>query len=154
MELVRNIFFNTDKLVQDETVKISYTGDLFQHDCENAFLHFAFGNDWSQNQDLPMKKTLLGFQAEFKLPAGARDLQLSFRDDEGNWDNNSKKNYSFEISPRPFALMVIDQQDLVYETPLSSAQLWIKSLFMKIKKVAKYLPRILGFGYESEMNEN
>ena len=28
MELVRNVFFNTDKLIRDETVKISYTGEL------------------------------------------------------------------------------------------------------------------------------
>ena len=27
MELVKNIFFNTDKLIANSTVKISYTGD-------------------------------------------------------------------------------------------------------------------------------
>ena len=30
MELVKNIFFNTDKLIENSTVKISYTGKLFQ----------------------------------------------------------------------------------------------------------------------------
>ena len=29
MELVKNIFFNTDKLVENAKVKISYTGHLF-----------------------------------------------------------------------------------------------------------------------------
>lgn len=32
MELVKNIFFNTDKLVENSTVKISYAGKLFQND--------------------------------------------------------------------------------------------------------------------------
>ena len=30
MELVKNIFFNTDKLVPNSVVKISYTGKFFQ----------------------------------------------------------------------------------------------------------------------------
>ena len=30
MELVKNIFFNTDKLIQSSNVKISYTGKLFR----------------------------------------------------------------------------------------------------------------------------
>ena len=30
MELVKNIFFNTDKLVENINVKISYTGKFFQ----------------------------------------------------------------------------------------------------------------------------
>ena len=29
MELVKNIFFNTDKLIEGTNVKISYTGRLF-----------------------------------------------------------------------------------------------------------------------------
>ena len=30
MELVKNIFFNTDKLVENSNIKISYTGKFFQ----------------------------------------------------------------------------------------------------------------------------
>ena len=30
MELVKNIFFNTDKLTQNSTVKISYTGKFLK----------------------------------------------------------------------------------------------------------------------------
>ena len=38
MELVKNIFFNTDKLIQGTTVKISYTGKLFQDGAEQVYL--------------------------------------------------------------------------------------------------------------------
>ena len=40
MELVKNIFFNTDKLVENSCVKISYTGKLFQENSEEVYIHY------------------------------------------------------------------------------------------------------------------
>ena len=40
MELLKNIFFNTDKLVQNSTVKISYTGKFFEDNSEEVFIHY------------------------------------------------------------------------------------------------------------------
>ena len=37
MELLKNIFFNTDKLTQNSTVKISYTGKFFQDQSEEDY---------------------------------------------------------------------------------------------------------------------
>ena len=34
MELVKNIFFNKDKLTANSIVKISYTGKFFQYNSE------------------------------------------------------------------------------------------------------------------------
>ena len=39
MELIKNIFFNTDKLVENSKVKISYAGKLFQDNCEEVYIH-------------------------------------------------------------------------------------------------------------------
>ena len=36
MELVKNIFFNTDKLIENSSVRISYTGRFFQNGCEKV----------------------------------------------------------------------------------------------------------------------
>lgn len=42
MELTKNIFFNTDKLVENTSVKLSYTGSLFQDGYEgNIYLHYV-----------------------------------------------------------------------------------------------------------------
>ena len=38
MELVKNIFFNTDRLVPGTKVKISYTGKFFQDNSEKVFI--------------------------------------------------------------------------------------------------------------------
>ena len=40
MELVKNIFFNTDRLIAGNTVKISYTGLFFQDKSQKAFIWF------------------------------------------------------------------------------------------------------------------
>ena len=43
MELVKNIFFNTDKLVENSNVKISYTGKFFQDNSEEVFINYELG---------------------------------------------------------------------------------------------------------------
>lgn len=45
MELTKNIFFNTDKLLQNSKVKISYTV-LFLRGSEEVFIHYGFGTYW------------------------------------------------------------------------------------------------------------
>ena len=46
MELTKNIFFNTDKLIENSVVKLSYTGKLFQNNSEEVFIHYGFGDNW------------------------------------------------------------------------------------------------------------
>ena len=67
MELVKNIFFNTDKLIENSVVKISYTGDLFQNGSEDVFIHYGFGSNWDNLNEIKMIKSELGFQAELEL---------------------------------------------------------------------------------------
>ena len=51
MELTKNIFFNTDKLIENSKVKISYTGKFYQDNSEKVFIHYGFGEDWSNVND-------------------------------------------------------------------------------------------------------
>lgn len=48
MELVKNVFFNTDKLVENTKVKISYVGVLFQGNSEEVYIHYGFGSKLEQ----------------------------------------------------------------------------------------------------------
>ena len=41
MELTKNIFFNTDKLVENSKIKISYIGQLFQDSSNEVFIHYG-----------------------------------------------------------------------------------------------------------------
>ena len=70
MELVKNIFFNTDKLIENTNVKVSYTGKLFENNSEEVYIHYGFGINWDNLNEIKMVKTELGFQAEIELTAG------------------------------------------------------------------------------------
>ena len=67
MELSKNIFFNTDKLVPNSIVKISYIGSLFQDNSKEVYIHYGFGLLWENVSEVKMVKTELGFQAEIEL---------------------------------------------------------------------------------------
>ena len=57
MELTKNIFFNTDKLIENSKIKISYTGKFFQDSSKEVFIHYGFGYNWDGVNDLKMEKT-------------------------------------------------------------------------------------------------
>ena len=67
MELTKNIFFNTDKLVENTPVRISYTGKLFQENANEVNIHYGFGLLWNNVSEVKMEKTELGFQAEINM---------------------------------------------------------------------------------------
>ena len=99
MELVKNIFFNTDKLVENSNIKISYTGKFFQDNSEEVFIHYGFGINWDNLNEIKMEKTELGFQAEITLLEGDT-FNFCFRNGNNEWDNNNCQNYTFEIEKK------------------------------------------------------
>ena len=46
MELVKNIFFNTDRLTAGTVVKISYIGKFFQDSSKDVTLRYNFEDNW------------------------------------------------------------------------------------------------------------
>ena len=96
MELTKNIFFNTDKLIENSKVKISYTGELFQNNSEEVSIHYGFGLNWDSVNDTKMEKTDLGFQAEIDL-IEADSFNFCFKNENDIWDNNNGQNYIFPL---------------------------------------------------------
>ena len=112
MELSKNIFFNTDRLVQGSNIKISYTGTLFEENSEEVFIHYGFDNDWKELNEIQMKKTDLGFQAEIELPA-YDTFNFCFRNEDNHWDNNNNANYVFPIEKSETALVIREELGIV-----------------------------------------
>ena len=109
MDLTKNIFFNTDKLVENSTVKISYTGNLFQNASTDVSIHYGFGSNWDSVGDAKMEKTELGFQTEVELISS--DLfNFCFYNENGEWDNNEGNNYVFQIEKKPAELIVLEDE--------------------------------------------
>lgn len=158
MELTKNIFFNTDKLVENAKVKISYTGKLFQEAAENVTIHYGFGENWDNISDITMEKTDLGFQAEITLGEGST-FNFCFKDSNENWDNNEGKNYIFNLEKAPVELLALDDEitSIGSAKKLRKSYIWSKKIRLAVYKIITYLPKIISGNYRKKAtntNEN
>ena len=153
MELVKNIFFNTDKLIENSTVKISYTGKLFQENAEEVFIHYGFGNSWEKLNEIKMTKSELGFQAEIELVSNDT-LNLCFRDANNEWDNNEGQNYIFPIEKAELALVVKEDSSIEAPRKLRKTYLWSKKIRLAVYKIITYLPKIISGNYKRKIHND
>ena len=107
MELVKNIFFNTDKLTPNTRVKISYTGKFFQDNSTKVYIHYGFGNEWEGLVDAEMVKTELGFQTEIDLLDNTT-FNFCLKNEKDEWDNNNGENYVFKIERPETSLILLN----------------------------------------------
>ena len=152
MELVKNIFFNTDKLVENSKVKISYAGKLFQAGCEEVYIHYGFGLNWDNINEIKMEKTELGFQAEVELTS-SETFNFCFRNVENEWDNNDGQNYIFPIEKVELALVVKEKSFLDAPIKLRKSYIWSKKIRLAIYKVITYLPKLISGNYKRKIIE-
>lgn len=154
MELVKNIFFNTDKLVENSKVKISYIGKLFEENSENVYLHFGYGLQWENVSEVEMIKTELGYQAEIEL-LSSDSLNLCFRNSNNEWDNNNGQNYSFPIEKIEVSLVPQStNSELVSPRKLSKAYIWSKKVRLAIYKIMRYFPKLISGNYKRKVSDN
>ena len=155
MELTKNIFFNTDKLIENSKVKISYTGKFYQENCESVTIHYGFGNDWNNVNDIEMEHTELGFQTEIDLLEG-ESFSLCFKNENGEWDNNNGQNYVFPLEKMSQQLIVLEDEPKAIgkARPLRKTYLWSKKIKIAVYKIITYLPKIISGNYSKKINNN
>ena len=153
MELVKNIFFNTDKLIEKSMVKISYTGRFFTDGCEKVYAHYGFGEQWNNINEVEMEKTELGFQAEIELEEG-ETFNLCFKNGEEEWDNNNGENYIFPLEKVPMELIVLEDEPKAIgaSRKLRRTYLWSKKIRLAVYKLITYLPKIVSGNYKRKTN--
>lgn len=149
MELTKNIFFNTDKLVENSNVKISYTGKFFQDASEEVYIHYGFGINWDNVNDIKMEKTDLGFQAEIQLGEGDT-FNFCFKNGNDEWDNNDGQNYVFPLEKVQTDLLVLEDEPLAIGSAkkLRKSYLWSKKIRLAVYKIITYLPKLLSGNYK------
>lgn len=80
-----------------ENVTIMYDGLLSKSGAHHVFAHIGYGSSWENKSFYRMDKTSMGF--ETTIPINNSDtLNICFKDCANNWDNNTGKNYTFDIS--------------------------------------------------------
>ena len=152
MELTKNIFFNTDKLVENSKVKISYIGKLFQNASEEVFIHYGFGLNWNHVNDIKMEKTDLGFQAEIELGEGDT-FNFCFKNGDNCWDNNDGQNYVFPLEKVQNELLVLEDESVALASvkKLRRSYLWSKKVRLAVYKIITYLPKIISGNYKRKI---
>ena len=154
MELVKNIFFNTDKLLKNSTVKISYIGTFFENNSEEVYIHYGFGTYWDNLSEVKMEKTELGFQAEIAL-IDSDSFNFCFRNENNEWDNNNFENYVFPLESQNTDLIVSEiNSSLDRPNKLRKSYLWSKKIRLAIYKIITYVPKIISGNYKKKITNN
>ena len=151
MELVKNIFFNTDRLTPNTVVKISYTGKFFQDDSEEVTIHYGFGDDWENTVDETMTKTDLGYQIEVTL-ADAPTFNFCIKNEKDEWDNNDGQNYIFNIEKPEVEMIVIENTSMV-KSALHTGYVFTQKIKEAIIKLITSIPKIITGNYKKKIDE-
>lgn len=154
MELVKNIFFNTDKLTQNSTVKISYTGKFFQDDSKEVYIHYGFGLLWENIAEQKMERTEIGFQTEINL-INSDTFNFCLKNENNEWDNNNGANYIFPLEKIETDLVVVPntQTSLSTNRRLRKSYIWSKKIRIAVYKIITYLPKIISGNYKRKLKE-
>lgn len=152
MELVKNIFFNTDKLTPNTRVKISYTGKFFQDNSTKVYIHYGFGNEWDGLVDAEMVKTELGFQTEIDLLDNTT-FNFCLKNEKDEWDNNNGENYVFKIERPETSLILLNDLEKPARR-LKKSYILTKKIKLAIYKMLIYFPRLISGNYKKKNKEN
>ena len=159
MELIKNIFFNTDKIVENTKLKISYMGSLYQNGAEEVYLHYGFGLNWDNVSEVKMEKTELGFQCEIDV-LESETLNLCYRNEKNEWDNNNGENYVFNIEKAPEpeqteenSLVLVGENEMQVHKSLRKTYIWSKKIRLAVYKIIKYFPKIVSGNYKRKVTE-
>lgn len=97
MEFTNEIFFNK-KLIQGETVLITYSGKLYKEYSAEITIVYGFGENWDYTQETKMQEKENGFEALITLK-NYDTFNFCFKNNFNIWDNNSGFNYIASIEP-------------------------------------------------------
>ena len=154
MELSKNIFFNTDKLFKNSKVKLSYTGNFFEENSEEVYIHYGFGENWDNLSEVKMEKTDLGFQVEIDL-LESDTFNFCFKNSDNEWDNNDNQNYVFNLEI-PTTDLIVQDSDVLMDRPnrLRKSYIWSKKIRLAIYKIITYVPKIISGNYKKKITNN
>ena len=141
MAYEETVFFDTDKLIEGRTVKLTYKGILATPETNEIYIHYGFGLLWENLQEVKLDKVDdTCYEADITL-CNSDSINFCFRDDKNNWDNNGTQNYTSEIGKEEITLAKVDATEL--EVPkLKKSYLIAKKIKLTFYKVITYLPRL------------
>ncbi|MCX7709069.1 MAG: carbohydrate-binding protein [Clostridia bacterium] len=93
------VIITPNVVAEGDNATVTYKGLLKKSGADSVYMHVGYGEDWRSSRSIQMTRTHDGFEA--KLPVTEYDkLNIAFKDSADNWDNNSGRNYRFEVQSR------------------------------------------------------
>lgn len=85
-------------IIAGQRVEIQYDGLLARSGAQQVYLHAGFGNNdsWNNVMDIKMNRQGKRFVTHLSIEDETR-FNFCFKDNAQNWDNNSGRNWCFEI---------------------------------------------------------
>ncbi len=100
MNISDSIHFDGVNLFAGQTSKIIYNGFLAQDEPEEIYMHYGYGYNWENLQELKLVKGPSGYEGDITF-IRADELNFCFRSQNGKWDNNNRQNFIATIDPAP-----------------------------------------------------
>ena len=98
MEFTNEIYFDKN-LIENNTVRISYSGKLFREFSSEVYIVLGYGPNWNDTQEHKMTLTEDCFYADINI-TGVETFNFCFRNNYNIWDNNNTFNYIAPIYPQ------------------------------------------------------
>jgi len=90
------VLITPNVVAEGDNARIIYRGILEKSGADSVYMFTGYGDNWRSSDFTKMRRTDEGFEAT--IPITQLDkLNVAFKDSAANWDNNSGRNYSFEV---------------------------------------------------------
>ena len=141
MSAYEKVYFDTEKLIEGRTAKLTYKGNLAVTGTNEIYVHYGFGLLWENIQEIKLDKIDdWTYETEITIAPSYDSINFCFRDDQNNWDNNEAKNYTSEISKEEVTVTKVETTAL--EVPrLKKSYLIAKKLKIAFYKIITYIPK-------------
>ena len=136
------IYFDTEKLIEGKTAKLTYKGVLAQNGAEDIYIHYGFGLLWENLQEVQLQKVAENtFEAEISCTT-CDNLNFCFRDGNNHWDNNEAQNYSVPVSKEEITIAKVEPTSM--EVPrLKKSYILAKKVRIAFYKVVTFIPKMI-----------
>lgn len=141
MSTYEKVYFDTEKLVEGRTAKLTYKGDLAVPSTNEVYIHYGFGLLWENIQEIKLDKIDdETYETEISITPTFDSINFCFRDDSNNWDNNEAKNYTAEITKEEVTVAKVE--NVALEVPrLKKSYLIAKKLKIAFYKIITFIPK-------------
>lgn len=152
MPVEETVYFDTDKLIEGRTAKLTYKGKLAQNGAEEIYVHYGFGLLWENLQEIKLSKTEDNtFEAEINMQQND-SINFCFRDNNNNWDNNDTQNYSFPITKEEVTVTKVETVAL--EVPkLKKSYILAKKIKITFYKIITFIPKVFTGDWRKKAKE-